>query len=118
MVVFTTFVLGGLTRWMLNFLGMIATADGFVDSRSPGRSPRCAPELDPAELDPELDLNGKRAVEDRSVRFARFDERVLKPLFGGKDGPARSLRPALRVADAPQANREESISLRADDGAL
>ena len=85
-VIFTTFVLGGLTRWMLNVLGMIQPSGG---------------QLDVVE----------RPTDGGSLarRWERFDVRVLKPLFGGPPAAEaeRRLGRALAESDRRLGSTEE-----------
>ena len=91
-VIFTTFVLGGLTRWMLNVLGMIQPSggphSGVVDRPTDGGS--------------------------LARRWQRFDARVLQPLFGGPATASGWLERALPESDRGRGSKEEVAEMMGD----
>jgi hypothetical protein len=80
-VLFTTFVLGGTTKLMLKWLGMIAPETGGGGGRNGGGGQGAAGGGH-GRLQQEEALV---ALDGGSLgrRFTAFDERVLQPLFGG-----------------------------------
>ena len=90
-VIFTTVVLGGLTRAMLLALGMIA-ADGA----------------------PRPSGHAKRPSDGGSLarRWHSFDARVLQPLFGGPGVKARlAARPGVADDAGEEGTREEAVEM-------
>ena len=106
-VLFTTFVLGGTTRLMLQRLGMMggAAADGTGgaehshSSVSPQASP-AAPATGVSEAIGGLDLALSSTRNDGgglALRFHRFDAQYLQPIFGGPEESINIKEPPLQA---------------------
>jgi len=98
-VLFTTFVLGGTTRLMLGYLGMIATGPaGSSDVERELAAAATAPASEGAtHHSHDFAMSGVRADGGGlAQQFASFDARVLQPIFGG---PAHAPKAALRRKD-------------------
>jgi hypothetical protein len=91
-VLFTTFVLGGLTRRMLRCLRMEASVSDRMLSATDGRSDAGEPDDERAGG---AASSGGAAAVGRLTRFwLSLDEDVLRPLFGGPAPAAPHARPS------------------------
>lgn len=114
-VLFTTFVLGGTTRLMLNYLGMI---DAQGDKSSSAHAPAAASPLGTADVD----LKETRADGGGlAARFHSFDAQYLQPVFGGPGlGPAaagRGDKPPREVELKPMLSSDGRDTLEHEDTA-